>query len=224
MFQAFAHHAGQILGPVASVGLWALAPFLLLPLLILILGQTAQAVALPATQLIESVSAFAERIAQILLLILLLAVFATVVMRYIFGWSANWLQEGALFAHGISFLLAAPAALGREAHVRVDVLLSRFSRKGKAWVDVVAFYLFLTPLTLAIVSVADRFLGLSWSMAERSPETDGLPGWFLVKTFIPVFAVLLLAQGVAWASRAACTIRDIAPAPPRFMPERERPA
>lgn len=221
---AIAEALGPPLGVGVSIALSALAPFLLLPLAILMLGRSARAVALPATALIELVSAAAERIAQVLLVVLLLATLLIVVLRYVFGFGSNALFETALFAHGLAFLLAAPAALGRDAHVRVDVVFQGFSQRGKALVDVAAFHLFLAPMCLAVLSVSEAFVGLSWRMAERSAESDGLAYWYLVKTAIPVFAVLLLAQGVAWACRAACVLRRLEPAPPRFEADRERPA
>jgi TRAP-type mannitol/chloroaromatic compound transport system permease small subunit len=191
---------------------------------VLIGGRFVAEIAAPATAIIEAVSEAAERVAQALLLALLFGVLATVGLRYIFGVGSNALGEASLFAHGLAFLLAAPAALGRDAHVRVDVWFASLSPRGKAWVDFLAFYLFLTPMMLAILATADRVIGLSWRIAERSPEGDGLEGWFLVKTAIPLFAALLLAQGVAWASRAACRIRGLEPAPARFAPDQERPA
>ena len=42
----------------------------------------------------------------------------------------------------------------------------------------------------------------SWAILERSRETSGLPLVFLLKTLIPLFAVLLALQGIAQAARA----------------------
>jgi TRAP-type mannitol/chloroaromatic compound transport system permease small subunit len=220
----FAHTVGPPLGLVMGVLLPGLAAFVALPLGVLFGARFMAEIAAPATALIEAVSAGAERLAQVFLLFLLAGTLLIVALRYIFGIGSNALAEGALFAHGLAFLLAAPAALARDAHVRVDVLSGRLSARGKAWIDFLAFYLFLAPMTLAILVTADQVVGLSWRIAERSPEGDGLPGWFLVKTAIPVFACLLLAQGVAWACRAACVIRGLDPAPARFAPDQERPA
>jgi TRAP-type mannitol/chloroaromatic compound transport system permease small subunit len=220
----FAHTFGPLLGMGMGVILPGLAAFVALPLAVLAFGRFMADIAEPATALIEAVSAGAEKLAQALLMVLLIGTLLTVVLRYVFGVGSNALSEVALFAHGLAFLLAAPAALGRDAHVRVDVLSGGLSPGGKAWIDFIAFYLFLAPMTLAILATADRVVGLSWRIAERSPESDGLPGWFLVKTAIPVFAGLLLAQGVAWACRAACRIRGIEPAAPLFAPDQERPA
>ena len=46
------------------------------------------------------------------------------------------------------------------------------------------------------------YVARSWAILERSRETSGLPLVFLLKTLIPLFALLLALQGVAQAIRA----------------------
>ncbi len=42
----------------------------------------------------------------------------------------------------------------------------------------------------------------SWAILERSRESSGLPLVFLLKTLIPVFALLVALQGLAQAIKA----------------------
>jgi TRAP-type mannitol/chloroaromatic compound transport system permease small subunit len=46
----------------------------------------------------------------------------------------------------------------------------------------------------------------SWAIMERSQETGGLPLVFVLKTLIPVFALLMALQGIAQAIRAAASV------------------
>jgi len=46
----------------------------------------------------------------------------------------------------------------------------------------------------------------SWSILERSQEASGLPLVFLLKTLIPLFALLMALQGIAQAIRAAAVL------------------
>ena len=48
-----------------------------------------------------------------------------------------------------------------------------------------------------------RAPGRSW---RRSRETSGLPAVYLLKTLIPLFALLMALQGVAQAIRAAAVL------------------
>lgn len=212
-----------VLGPALSVALAALAPFLALPLLILASGRFGADIAAPVTAIAETASDWAERIAQVLLAALTLLVGAVVTLRYVFGVGSTMMQEGALYAHALAFLLAAPAALGRDGHVRVDVFYARFSPRAKAWVNLAAYLLFIAPMLATILHFSGSYVAASWRVGERSLETDGLPLLFLLKSAIPVFAVLLLAQALAEACRNAARLRDLAPTPSRFAPDPDHP-
>jgi TRAP-type mannitol/chloroaromatic compound transport system permease small subunit len=212
----------ELVGSGLSVMLGGLAAFLALPVLILASGKFGAEIAAPVTQITEMVSEGAERIAQLLLALLALLIGLVVVARYGFGLGSNLLQEGALYAHALAFLLAAPAALGRDGHVRVDVFYARFSPRGKAMVNLGAFAAFAAPMLIAILHFSGPYVAASWRIGERSAEADGLPLLFVLKTAIPVFCVLLLAQALAEACRAACVVRGLAPAPTRFAPDQER--
>jgi TRAP-type mannitol/chloroaromatic compound transport system permease small subunit len=60
----------------------------------------------------------------------------------------------------------------------------------------------LLPFAFAILVFALPYVARSWAIFERSRETSGLPLVFVLKTLIPVFAVLLALQGVAQIIRA----------------------
>jgi TRAP-type mannitol/chloroaromatic compound transport system permease small subunit len=212
-----------IAGPGLTIALGALAPFLLAPFAILLSGKFSAEIAAPLTQIVEFASLWSNRIAQVMLAAMALIVGAVVILRYGFGFSSNLLQESATYAHAFAFLLAAPAALARDGHVRVDVFYAKFSPHQKALVNLCAYALLAAPMLLAILHFSGPYVAASWRIAERSAEADGLPILYLLKTAIPIFAILLLAQALCEACRAACLLRGIEPAPTRFNPEEERP-
>lgn len=206
----------DIAGPAANFALAALAPFLALPLVILLAGRFGAEIAEPATQIVEWFSDIAERIAQALLALLALTVGFVVVMRYGFGVSTNLLQESALYMHAFAFMLASAAALGRDGHVRVDVFYAGLNDTGKARVNLLAYAVFTAPMLVAILMFSGPYVAQSWRIGERSAEADGLPLLFLLKTAIPIFCVLLLAQAMAEACRNAAVLRGLTPAPRRL--------
>src|SRR3954466_5588617 len=133
--------------------------------------------------------------------------FAVVLLRYVLGLGSIWLQESVLYAHAALFLLAAAWTLNEGGHVRVDVFYAGASPRAKAWVDLVGTLLLLLPFCLAILWFSLPYVERSWAILERSRESSGLPLVFLLKTLIPVCAVLLALQGVAQAIRAALILR-----------------
>ena len=199
-----------------------LLPFVLLPLLVALLGETAARPLRPAIGLSDDLSLALESLARVFLVVLLFSMLATVLLRYVFGIGITKLNEGALYAHGLAFLLAAPAAFLRGAHVRVDIIYALLGTRGKALVDLLGYYLFLAPLMLALLVTAGPAVEFAWRIGERSAETDGLTVVYLLKTAMLVFAVALLAQGMAMAGRAALVLRGLPPVPePAALPSNE---
>src|SRR3954452_3245736 len=133
--------------------------------------------------------------------------FAVVLLRYVLGLGSIWLQESILYAHAALFLLAAAWTLREGGHVRVDVFYADASPRAKAWVDLVGTLLLLLPFCLAILWFSLPYVERSWAILERSRESSGLPLVFLLKTLIPVFAVLLALQAVAQIVRAVTVLR-----------------
>src|SRR3954451_18523927 len=132
--------------------------------------------------------------------------FAVVLMRYVLGVGSIWLQETIIYAHAALFLLAAAWTLKEGGHVRVDVFYATAAPRTKALVDLCGALFLLLPFAIALLWFSLPYVIRSWAILERSRETSGLPLVFLLKTLIPVFALLLALQGVAQAARAAALL------------------
>ena len=146
------------------------------------------------------------RIAAWLILVVVLLQFALVVARYLFGLGSIWLSETVIYSHAAVFMLAAAWTLRAEGHVRVDIFYAEASNRTKALVDLVGAILLLLPFMLVLLWLSLPYTARSWAILERSQEASGLPLVFVLKTLIPVFAVLMALQGVAQAIRAAAAL------------------
>lgn len=124
-----------------------------------------------------------------------------VVLRYAFGQGAIALQESVLYLHGVVFMLGIPYALKTDAHVRVDLVYSRLGPRGRAIVDLLGHVLLLVPVAAVLFLYSRPYVVSSWRIFEGSSEVGGIPAVFLLKTLIPVTAVLLLLQGLAEIAR-----------------------
>ena len=71
------------------------------------------------------------------------------------------------------------------------------STVSRAW-----YLLLLLPFMLVLGYFSLSYVARSWAIFETSRETSGLPAVFLLKTLIPLFALLMALQGVAQAIRA----------------------
>jgi TRAP-type mannitol/chloroaromatic compound transport system permease small subunit len=132
--------------------------------------------------------------------------FALVVARYLFGVGSVWLSETVVYAHATLFMLAAAWTLQAGGHVRVDIFYADASARAKALVDLIGALLLLLPFMLVLLCLSAPYATRSWAILEHSQETSGLPIVFLLKTLIPLFAVLMALQGIAQAIHAATAL------------------
>lgn len=138
----------------------------------------------------------------IALAVLSAAVLAIVVLRYGFGTGFLRLQDTAAYSFAALLILSVPVTLAAGGHVRVDVLSARLGPTYLRRADLVALVAFLLPVFGLIVWAWWPDLRYAWTIREASVETGGLPGLFLLKTLLPVSAVLTMIQGCAVALAA----------------------
>ncbi|MEM7695595.1 MAG: TRAP transporter small permease subunit [Pseudomonadota bacterium] len=137
-----------------------------------------------------------------LILAMVIVQFGVVVMRYVFGVGDLWAQESIIYMHGTLFMLAAAYTLSEDGHVRVDIFYRAASPRYRALVNFFGSIFLLIPVAITITLSSWGYVENSWRIFERSMESSGIPGVFLLKTAIPMFALLIAAQGVVLALRA----------------------
>lgn len=198
---------------------WALTPALALPLILGLAGRFTglnDPISQALTQAITTIDQISITLADAVRwagLALVLVTALVVIQRYVFGVSITKLQESVIYFHAALFLLSSAATLYHGGHVRVDIVYAKLSPKGKAWTDMAGIYLALIPMCWLILETSQGYVGGAWRILERSRESDGLPLVFVHKTLIPIFAVMMIAQGVAMAGRAALVLSGRTPPP-----------
>lgn len=124
------------------------------------------------------------------------------------GLSSNMWIELQWYLFSLVFLLGAAYTLKVDDHVRVDVLYSQLSRRGKAWINLLGTVLFLIPFCAVVLWMTIPFVVNSWAILEGSPDPGGLPR-FPIKTVIPLALVLVMLQGVAMMIQEIAVLRGM---------------
>ena len=122
--------------------------------------------------------------------------------------SSNALNEAQWYLFSLIFLLGAAYALEVDAHVRVDVLYGRLSRRARGWIDLLGTLFFLIPFCVLMLWVSYPTVRNSWTIREVSPDPGGLPRW-PIKAVILVAFVLLLLQALSQLLKAVDAIRGV---------------
>jgi TRAP-type mannitol/chloroaromatic compound transport system permease small subunit len=127
---------------------------------------------------------------------------AGLVLAFSVGVGSVRVQDLVLWLNAGMVMLGLGYALKHRAHVRIDVLSSRWSARTVARVEILGIVILLLPFCAALVWFSLDYVAMSWRIGERSGSTGGLAGLYLAKTLLPVGAGLLALQGIAEALRA----------------------
>ena len=207
-------------GILQAIG-WAFLPFLVWPIVNLIWGRNTKIKSFSEAliSLIDSLTYRLGEATKWLLPLLVLSVAASVFALSIFGVTTTKWQESARYFQALIIMLGASATLLAGQHVRVDIFFSRMTHIGKARVDLIGFYLLLVPACILLTWNAQSFVGFAWAIREGSSEADGIRGVYILKTLIPIFAISMVIQGLAIATRAAMALNgQTRPARPKGIP------
>ncbi|MEP4189624.1 MAG: TRAP transporter small permease subunit [Sneathiella sp.] len=136
-------------------------------------------------------------------LAMVLLQFTIVVMRYVFGISFIFLNEGVLHLHSALFMLGAGYTFLVNGHVRVDIFYAKMQGWTKARIDVFGHLFFLFPAMIILLFWTWSTVQTSWLIWEGAISVGGIPASFLLKSLIPGFCILILIQGVS------CLLRDL---------------
>jgi len=173
------------------------------------------AICLKISQFIDGLSDRVGRLVSWVCFLMVLIGAFNAVARYLgrfigFDLSSNAYIELQWYFFSAVFLLGAAYGLKHNAHVRVDVLYSRLSRKAKAWIDLMGTVLFMIPFCAFMIWVSWPAMlrsfyvpGHGW---ESSPDPGGLVR-FPVKVMIPLAFALLLMQAVSLLIKKIAVLR-----------------
>lgn len=126
------------------------------------------------------------------------------------GLSSNVYIELQWYIFAVVFLVGSAYGLKHNAHVRVDVLYTRLSVRGKAWINLLGTVLFLIPFCVLMIWMAWPAVVNSWALREMSPDPGGLPR-YPIKTVVPIAFSLLLVQGISMLLKQVAILRGLIP-------------
>lgn len=96
-------------------------------------------------------------------------------MRYAFRYSSNAYPEAQWYLFSLIFLLGGAYALKHNAHVRIDLVYGRLSKRTQAWIDLVGTLLFLIPMSLGVIYLSWDWVANAVAIREMSPDVGAAP-------------------------------------------------
>lgn len=151
---------------------------------------------LSLSKAIDAMTEFIGRWVSWLVLFAVVISATNAVVRKAFDMSSNAYLEIQWYLFAAIFLLAAGYTLLRQEHVRIDVILGRFSKRTQIKVEAVCIVLFLMPFCWKVITLVWPLLVNAYVSGEMSSNAGGLIRW-PVYALVPVGFALLAIQGLS---------------------------
>lgn len=151
---------------------------------------------LQLSRLIDRLNELVGRSVSWLVLAAVLISAINAAVRKAFNTSSNAFLEIQWYLFAAVFLLAAGYTMLRQEHVKIDVILSRFSKRTQIKIEIFGIVAFLFPFVLAVVSLVLPLVTKAYVSGEMSSNAGGLIRW-PVYALVPLGFTLLGLQGVS---------------------------
>jgi len=143
---------------------------------------------------VDAISEWTGKIASWSSVVIVIIVCGEVIARKFFNHPTIWGFEVTKQLYTFLFLMVAAFTLLHNAHVGVDVLCVKFSKRTNAILAVINYILFFFPFILVLIYEGTKFAADSWATHETTMDVLAAP-LYPIKTVIPVAFLLLLIQG-----------------------------
>jgi TRAP-type mannitol/chloroaromatic compound transport system permease small subunit len=142
--------------------------------------------------LIDRVNELLGKLTMWLVLAAVLISAGNAAMRKAFNIGSNAFLEIQWYIFAAVFMLGVGYVMLKNAHVRIDFISARLSKRTNAWIDAIGIVIFTIPLSIIMIDLGWPLFARAWTSGEVSHNAGGLIRW-PVLLLVPLgFAVLLL--------------------------------
>jgi TRAP-type mannitol/chloroaromatic compound transport system permease small subunit len=164
-----------------------------------------------AIEQLDAIVDRAGRTASWLILGVVAMLFLQIPMREFVHYGHREVNDIGQVIHATVFMIGAAYAMRWDAHVRVDIFRQRMSPRFRAAVELIGIIFFLVPWLVIVTRASIPIVLNAWTHLEQFADTY-TPGYFLLKTQLLSFAVLIALQVLANILRNLMTLLGRGPA------------
>jgi TRAP-type mannitol/chloroaromatic compound transport system permease small subunit len=147
---------------------------------------------LTISRLIDAMNERIGKIAAWAIVVAILVSAINAIIRRVFGVSSNGWLELQWYLFGAVFMLCASWTLKDNEHIRIDIVSSRLSKRGRDYVDLFGNLFFLFPFTALMLYLSVPYFERSFASGEVSSNAGGLLIWPAKGLILLGFFILFL--------------------------------
>lgn len=161
---------------------------------------------------IDKLSYWIGRSVMWLVLLMVLISAGNAIIRKLFNTSSNAYLEAQWYLFAAVFLLGASYTMLQQGHVKIDVVISRFSRPTQVKIEIFGIVMFLFPLVYFVIVEIFPILVQAYKTGEMSENAGGLIRW-PVYALVPIGFFLLGLQGLSELIKRIGFLKGLCPDP-----------
>ena len=152
-----------------------------------------------------------EAIGKVVMWLVLAAVVISAgnaIMRKAFSIGSNAYLEIQWYLFAAVFMLGVGYVKLKNAHVRIDFVSARLSKRTNALIDAIGIVVFTIPLSIIMVELGWPLFVRAWISGEMSQNAGGLIRW-PVMLLIPAGFTILLLQAISELIKRIAFLRGL---------------
>lgn len=129
------------------------------------------------SRVIDAINERVGKVAAWAIVVAILVSAINAIIRRFFGVSSNAWLELQWYLFGAVFMLCAAWTLIANEHIRIDIVSSRLSKRGRDWIDIIGHVFFLFPFVALMLWLSIPYFEKSFASGEVSSNAGGLLIW-----------------------------------------------
>jgi TRAP-type mannitol/chloroaromatic compound transport system permease small subunit len=169
----------------------------------------------PLLKLSRGIDLFNEWVGRAIMWLVLAAVLISAgnaIVRKAFNIGSNAFLEIQWYLFAAVFMLGVGYVMLRNAHVRIDFISGRLSKRTNAIIDAIGIVIFTIPLSIIMIDLGWPLFVRAFETGEMSQNAGGLVRW-PVLLLVPLGFAVLLVQAVSELIKRIAFLRGALPEP-----------
>jgi TRAP-type mannitol/chloroaromatic compound transport system permease small subunit len=147
----------------------------------------------------RAIDVFNEWVGRVVMWLVLAAVLISAgnaIVRKAFNIGSNAFLEIQWYLFAAVFMLGVGYVMLKNAHVRIDFIANRLSKRTNAIIDALGIVIFTIPLSWIMIDLGWPLFQRAWESGEMSQNAGGLIRW-PVLLLVPLGFAILLMQSLS---------------------------
>jgi TRAP-type mannitol/chloroaromatic compound transport system permease small subunit len=130
------------------------------------------------------------------------------IVRKAFNIGSNAFLEIQWYIFASVFMLSVGYVMLKNAHVRIDFISSRLSKRTNAWIDAIGIVIFTIPLSIIMIDLGWPLFARALQSGEMSQNAGGLIRWPALM-LVPLGFAILLLQSISELIKRIAFLRGV---------------